>query len=63
MNIVYYYIFLFYIYTSNAEYDCNYNSRLSTSIASLLCAVESGVLSLDPESDAILNAGCLLGNF
>jgi hypothetical protein len=40
---------------------CDYNSAMSEPVKSLLCAVESGVLKIDSESNAMVGAGCLIG--
>jgi hypothetical protein len=40
---------------------CDYNPAVSEPVGTLLCAVESGVLNIDRESNAMENAGCLIG--
>lgn len=45
----------------NSNSDCDYNPAISEPVKSLLCAVESGVLKIDSESNAMVSAGCLIG--
>ena len=45
----------------DSDSKCDYNSAISEPVKSLLCAVESGVLKIDSESNAMVSAGCLIG--
>jgi hypothetical protein len=44
-----------------AAVNCDYNPAVSEPLRSVLCAAESGILTVDRESNAMVNAGCLIG--
>ena len=54
-------VFLIQCLFAKSQYPCDHNKDLTSTVATLLCAVESGKLRIDLESNAVLNAGCLIG--